>query len=200
MPARRHRPCFSRRGATIPPKACGRSASRSAARRRAAAIIAAGSRGTPEEAHRRFLHRATQLGRRIGFPGSSAGNRGLRTISPNASKRGRASLLACRTARIVLLDAGQRYDEKTSPKCSARFVFAGTKDSLIVGGPDGLIRPGSAPGAAAFGPQPGLTCSCARCVQIYRASARRPPYHRLTGQAGWSSFGRKCRDIAKVVI
>jgi 23S rRNA (pseudouridine1915-N3)-methyltransferase len=155
-------------------------------------IIAVGSsRGTLEgPLTDDFLHRATQLGRRMGFPVIVCEEIAVSKERDLAKrKQAEAERLANRVpdgAHIVLLDAkGKGMTSEDFAEMLGALRDAGTKDlAFIVGGPDGLAPlPGKRAGRSlAFGPQtwPHLLVRAMLSEQIYRALTilAGHPYHR----------------------
>ena len=155
-------------------------------------IIAVGfGRGTQEAAlSQDFIGRATQLGKRMGFPAivceeiPVSKDRDLKRRMADEAER-----LAKRVpdgAHIVLLDAkGKGMTSEDFAEMLAALRDAGTRDlAFIIGGPDGLAAmPGKRAGRSlAFGPQiwPHLLVRAMLSEQIYRALTilAGHPYHR----------------------
>ncbi len=137
-----------------------------------------------------FVHRATQMGRNMGFPSVAVEEVSVsKARDVKTRKADEAEKLAVRMpvgAHIILLDAkGKGMTSEDFAEMLGALRDAGTKDlCFVIGGPDGLAPlPGKRAGRSlAFGPQtwPHLLVRAMLAEQIYRALTilAGHPYHR----------------------
>ena len=155
-------------------------------------IIAVGSgRGTLEgPLSEDFLHRAAQLGRRMGFPAvvceEVAVSKERDVVKRKAAEAERLANRVPDGAHIILLDAkGKGMTSEDFAEMLGALRDAGTRDlAFVIGGPDGLAAlPGKRAGRSlAFGPQtwPHHLVRAMLSEQFYRALTilAGHPYHR----------------------